>query len=76
MKMVKFEGKSVAVLHADMVRGVREGCTRLQAALAMGNVVALFAEARALAARACALVELLEGDLSEKGRYAGRKEQG
>lgn len=63
-------------LYADMVKRVRDGATRLQAAWAMENVAAVRSEARALAAQAGALVELLEGDLSETGRYAGRKEQG
>lgn len=62
-------------LYADMVKRVREGCTRLQAAWAMENVAAVRSEARALAAQAGALVELLEGEMTAVGRFKGRKEQ-
>ena len=66
MKDDKLEG-----LYVDMVRRVREGATRVQAAGAMGNRAALLAEARALRGQLAALVELLEGRLREEGKFAG-----
>lgn len=62
-------------LYADMVKRVRDGATRLQAAWAMENVAAVRSEARALAAQAGALAELLEGELEAVGRFKGRKER-
>lgn len=61
-------------LYADMLQRVREGATRVQAAGAMGNPAAVLSEARALAAQAGTLVELLEGELAAVGRFKGGKE--
>lgn len=62
-------------LYTEMLGRLWADAVRVKAAGAMGNRAAVLSEARALVSQAGALVELLEGELSEEGKFKGRKEQ-
>lgn len=68
MKLVKTKGEPMAVLYREMCDRVRDADLRLQSVAAVGNKAAMLAEGRVLLGQCSALVELLEGELRERGK--------
>jgi hypothetical protein len=71
MKAVKTKMPQAHGLYAEMCDRVHGADIRLQYHAAYGNKAAMLAEARALLGQCSALVELLEGELRESGKFKG-----